>query len=752
MEPSDEHGKTVREGGAATHQGPATVREGGAAPQQGPATVREGGAATVREGGAAPQRGGATVREGPQQAAADAREPWIPDTIASDYRIVRPLLAAGGEANLYVVAPRNSTDTRELVAKVYDEGVDLDEGVLQRVCDADLEHLIQIEDYGQDAGRWWELMEYAEYGSLRNLIEQEGPELPGILVKDILRQLNEALAGLHNLNVEHKDLKPQNVLVRSRTPLQLVITDFGISSLTSDGLVATEKALTFEYAPIEVMTASSSRVIFESTRVDYWSLGMMLVEMLTGAHPYHEYDHDTIRYQLLQNADWLTEDIEDADWLKLCRGLLRRTAENRWTAEHVSKWLADPDDPSLRADEAPEADAVPLEAIINFDGTGYTTPDDLGAALSQDWEKATSFWTRRFADVRTWAFDGLGHPPLGDALTAIDDSDMSLDAQVFSFIYHLAPHAPVRYRDEDISLASLTALVEQAKSPWDDDLAETLVALRQNNILAMAGGLPEREELADVSRRWDDAVHDYARLRDSLGVEGLNVPEPEPDDLSALLAASLPDSPIDAPLRGLARDIGAGDAVHCAWYRDLGAPEDMSPATLAMLPLPERARGARGKKSPQTPPARLDRRRHRRHPVRAVCSRFGRHPLQRRHLLPSGISAACTFRNRPQRPSPSLRKVLSSGSLAAGVDLRLLLRSLLVQGSQGLGRRFLQRPIPLLRSPAFHLGQIGPRGRCSMAVAVHHSRTVPGLYLWRATLVFGHGLRSPDRHSFRPGP
>ena len=161
-------------------------------------------------------------------------------------------------------------------------------------------------------------------------------------------------------------------------PLQLVITDFGISSLTSDGLVATEKALTFEYAPIEVMMASSSRVIFESTRVDYWSLGMMLVEMLTGAHPYHEYDHDTIRYQLLQNADWLTEDIEDGDWLKLCRGLLRRTAENRWTAEHVSKWLADPEDPSLRADEAPEADAVPLEAIINFDGTGYTTPDDLG--------------------------------------------------------------------------------------------------------------------------------------------------------------------------------------------------------------------------------------------------------------------------------------------------------------------------------------------------------------------------------------
>ena len=156
--------KPYARGGVATDQGPATVREGGAAPQQGGATVREGGAATVREGGAAPQRGGATVREGPQQAAADAREPWIPDTIASDYRIVRPLLAAGGEASLYVVAPRNSTDTRELVAKVYDEGVDLDEGVLQRVCDADLEHLIQIEDYGQDAGRWWELMEYAEYG------------------------------------------------------------------------------------------------------------------------------------------------------------------------------------------------------------------------------------------------------------------------------------------------------------------------------------------------------------------------------------------------------------------------------------------------------------------------------------------------------------------------------------------------------------------------------------------------------------
>ena len=581
-----------------------TVREADHTVPEHAATVRESdaggkGGATVREGGAAVHQGGATVREG---STATVREPqavgWLPPTLAADYRVVESLPAVGGEADLYIVGPHDeAADGTRRVAKVYRQGFQPKEDVLRRVRDADPSHVIRIESYGEDAGRWWELMEYAERGSLRMLIQQEGPRFPEALVREILRQVNDALTGLHALPLEHRDLKPANVLVRSRDPLDLVLTDFGIASVMHADVHMTGMARTIRYAPPEALGSVVSDqadqrnvVIIERTTWDYWSLGMMIVEMLNGTHPWDELEEANIAHQLLvtRSFESLTEGVEDPRWRKLCRGLLRRQPAARWDEEAVSKWLTDPDDPSLDvAEEAsaagPGADASPA-AMISFDGTSYATPADLGVALSRDWVKATSFWTRRLGDVRTWAFDGLGLQALGDALTKIDDSDSSLDAQVFSFVYHMAPHAPVRFRDEDITATHLAELGELAAIQQDRRAEETMLALYRQRILTLAGALPERDELADISRRWDDAVADYARRRQALNAEGVYVPEPDDDELVLLLAASLPGSAVVAPLRARARDANTEDAQTCGWYADLGTPDDMSAAALVMLP------------------------------------------------------------------------------------------------------------------------------------------------------------------------
>ena len=81
-----------------------TLREDGA-------TLREGGD-TLREGGAAVRDDGGTVRDAPASTPAapaqDARPPgWLPDAVAADYRVVEALPARGAEADIYVVGPND---------------------------------------------------------------------------------------------------------------------------------------------------------------------------------------------------------------------------------------------------------------------------------------------------------------------------------------------------------------------------------------------------------------------------------------------------------------------------------------------------------------------------------------------------------------------------------------------------------------------------------------------------------------------
>ena len=581
----------MRSGGKTVRENRATIRDSGATVRENRATMREN-QATVREGpGSPPPSAGASHQE---QAPG-----WLPAALAADWRVVEALPARGAEADLYVVAPRrhasDAAGATRRVAKVYRQGIAPKEDVFTRVRAADPAHVVRLEAWGQDAGRWWELMEYVEHGSLRALLEREGPKLPDALVIDVLRQLNDALAGLHALPLEHRDLKPGNVLVRSRTPLDLVLTDFGISSVMNASVHFTDTARTIRYAPPEAIgsivsdeSTRRSMVVIEHTTWDYWSLGMMLIEMLQGAHPYDGLSEAVISHQLAtQNVEELTEGLSDPSWRKLCRGLLRRTPSARWDGAAVSKWIADPDDSSLAVPEESGADrtsAEPPTAAIDFDGRSYRTPAELGAALSRDWAKAESFWKRRFPDVRTWVTDGLGLAPLGNALAEIDDADLSLDAQVFNFIYHLAPSAPLRFRDVDLSVEGLAALAQRAANPTGSDARTMFLALYRERILMLAGSLPGREAAAEVARRWEETVADHERIRSQMRTRGVTVPEPDDDVLVTLLAASVPGAPVLVALRTAAHRASTADARQCPWFRDLGTPDDMPIAVLPMLP------------------------------------------------------------------------------------------------------------------------------------------------------------------------
>lgn len=87
-----------------------------------------------------------------------------------------------------------------------------------------------IENFDWDDRLLIIIMEYVPGGDLGKFIADEGV-LAEDMTKAMSRQLLSALGYLHTNNITHRDVKPDNILINSLEPLELKLTDFGLSKM-----------------------------------------------------------------------------------------------------------------------------------------------------------------------------------------------------------------------------------------------------------------------------------------------------------------------------------------------------------------------------------------------------------------------------------------------------------------------------------------------------------------------------------------
>ena len=160
---------------------------------------------------------------------------------------------------------------------------------------AQLDHpnIIRISDFGEYEHRPYLVMEYIPGGTLKQRL---GKPIPWREAVRFIIPIARALGYAHQQGIIHRDVKPSNILVgKAGIP---ILTDFGIAKIfdneqTAD-LTGTMGVGTPEYmAPEQIASKSFDH------RVDIYSLGIVLYEMITGQKPFQA---DTPLAVLLKHA------------------------------------------------------------------------------------------------------------------------------------------------------------------------------------------------------------------------------------------------------------------------------------------------------------------------------------------------------------------------------------------------------------------------------------------------------------------
>ena len=182
----------------------------------------------------------------------------------------------------------------------------------------------------QDHAKLYLILEYASGGELFTHLAEQG-HFPEPTAAFYMAELVLALDHLHRaVGVVYRDLKPENCLLDARG--HLLLTDFGLSKVAADDATCRSILGTVEYMAPEVVRGSAY-----GTAVDWWSLGALGCDLLTGRPPFGGGNHAAIQRRILRDKPnfphFLTPDARD-----LLTRLLRKEPGKRLGA-HMPKDL-----------------------------------------------------------------------------------------------------------------------------------------------------------------------------------------------------------------------------------------------------------------------------------------------------------------------------------------------------------------------------------------------------------------------------
>ena len=383
------------------------------------------------------------------------------ELIDDRFRIEDGLLGmATGEAEVFHCV---DTDTGEnVVIKLYRENIAPKTSVLDALKDMHHPDIVSLRAYGTWAGRLYEVMDYCEGGSLADHMPFDEP-----VVRGYLEQIVSGLHYLHSQAIIHRDIKPNNLFFRKINKEDVVIGDFGVSSILQEDekvrKTSTAAFFTLDYAAPELIDGKEV-----SPKTDYYALGITLIHVLAGASPFAGMDKNTIlgchfRGSVPRPA------VLSQEFSKLLNGLLRVYPATRWGYQQIMDWLYG--QPILTDDGLPDREDAYVGKRIPYRSLPeITTPHEMAERVNEfDVEKDLQ---RGFVSQWVMFFD----TDLGRRVARLEEEfagDTALGA--FQLRYLLDPTLPLEVGNHRIyNVAELVELLANRNNPGERELGELL--------------------------------------------------------------------------------------------------------------------------------------------------------------------------------------------------------------------------------------------------------------------------------------
>lgn len=149
-------------------------------------------------------------------------------------------------------------------------------------------HIVELFDFGEQAGQLYLVMELLDGGTLRTLLWERanaGQLVPLRRSVELIRQAADGLAHAHSLGMIHRDIKPENLLLdRPGDGASLKLGDFGLVRPSRNNTLMTAIGVpmgTFTYMAPEQLRGQPA-----TERSDIYALGLVLYEAITGGPPF----------------------------------------------------------------------------------------------------------------------------------------------------------------------------------------------------------------------------------------------------------------------------------------------------------------------------------------------------------------------------------------------------------------------------------------------------------------------------------
>ncbi len=502
----------------------------------------------------------------------------LPSDLTLRFQQVQDLTPSGVQSEILLVQDYQDYIGAQHVIKMVD-GVHYGfEGILDRIrkIAEGTSCLAAPTEWGWAAdGRFFQVMDYFPDGSMMSLMGERNDRPKPEDCRAFLRQMIEALKCLHEADGEvtllHGDIKPSNILLR-RAPeggCQFALADFDSArQLGVDTIDARPLGYTIRYAAPEVLAGGEV-----TAAIDYWSLGMVILEWLIGEHPLTGLDDLEAKARL--GTTWKPHFlcIEDALMRSLLGGLLERTPGMRWGVEQCERWLEG--DSAIISEGLEKAGETTTDIPFHIVGIQVFSARGLAEALLRQW--AVDVIEQE--ELSQWLQQSLRREDIDEYLSGItENNELNNELRLLHFCHEICTDLPAIWRGRELTAENVGAAGGEG-SNGEVDSRQWLQSLLDDQCFKFYTHR-NYESVEEIGHRLQEAWEQYGAAWEAL--IALGAPEaarPNEDEAIALVAHITFSEEARAGLRQRAQELFEPRdlLLRAPWFLHFGTDLDSIP-------------------------------------------------------------------------------------------------------------------------------------------------------------------------------